>query len=183
VNAGPVVAMVVTLLAAGCGGAIRVPPQSPPASDPAGGTRQRVVAEERLEQAEVAGTIRQIDPSGWLMIDSPLGLLRVWVTDVDRRGWQPGEEVRVRMAVRAIDVVPVGAAPERRSAAPDPPPGMRQDPASYTVTIGRVVENEGGHMTVDSPRGDISVWAPGRYRAGDLVQVWTWVERRADGAR
>jgi hypothetical protein len=171
------------LLAASCGGAIRSPLPNPPPGDTAAGVRQRVVADERLERAEATGTIRQIDEGGWLSIDSPLGVLRVLAADVDQRGWQPGEEVRVRMAVQAIDVVPVGASQERGSAEPQPPPDMRQIPGSYTATLGRVVDNDGGHITVDSPRGDLSVWAPGRYRTGDLVQVWTWVERRTDRAR
>jgi hypothetical protein len=180
-NTGRAGAVAMALLAASCGGAIRSPVPTPP---PSGGpARPRVVADDRLERAEASGTIRQIDQNGWLSIDSPLGLLRVLVADADQHGWQPGDEVRVRMAVQAVDVVPAGTPPERGSAEPDSPPDIGRNLGSYTATVGRVVDNDGGHITVESPRGDVRVWAPGRYRTGDLVQVWTWVERRTDRAR
>ncbi|MGH7279228.1 MAG: hypothetical protein ACREJG_11145, partial [Candidatus Rokuibacteriota bacterium] len=98
----------------------------------------------------------------------------VWVASPDAGRYQAGGEVRVRVAVQSVDLVPADGA---RSSAPAVP-AVSGEPGDYAVVTGAVVKADpAGTLTVESPRGPISVWVPAaaRYRVGESVQIRTSV--------
>jgi hypothetical protein len=127
------------------------------------------------DQAELRGAVAAIDPAGAVTVSAPPGALRVWLAEPGSRPYQNGQEVLVRMRVQALEVVP---AREGQPGPSPPSPAEGPEPGDYAVVQGRVTEVDAvGRLTVESPRGPVTVWLPGgsRYRVGGWVEVRTSV--------
>jgi hypothetical protein len=127
--------------------------------------------------AEVTGQITSIDPSGVATIDTPRGPMRVWVADNAQSRFAQGRPVTVHVSVQPVRMVAVagtgGQASGPTLAAPPPVPG------DQALVVGRVLSmTPAGAMTVESPRGPITVWVSGAesFRVGDFVQIQTLVQ-------
>jgi hypothetical protein len=128
--------------------------------------------------AEISGQITAIDAAGVATIDSPRGPLRVWVADNAQSRFAQGRPVKVHVAVQPVRMMAVAGTGGQASgptmvAAPPPIPG------DQAVVVGRVLSvNPAGTLTVDSPRGPITVWVatPGSFKVGDYVQIQTVVQ-------
>jgi hypothetical protein len=98
----------------------------------------------------------------------------VWLAEQGSRPYQDGQQVLVRVRVQPLAVVPTSEA----RPGPAPTPAVGAEPGDYAVVQGRVTAvDAGGRLTVESPRGPVTVWLPGtaRYRVGDWVEVQTSV--------
>jgi len=127
-----------------------------------------------VAETEITGKVAEVDARGVLSIQSARGPLRVWAASPDPGRFPAGSDVRVRIAVQAVELVPANQA----SAAAPPAASVSSEPGDYAVVTGAIVGVEpSGTMTVESPRGPISVWVPeaAGYRAGQSVQVRTSV--------
>ena len=127
--------------------------------------------------AEVTGQIVSIDSNGVAAIESARGPLRVWMADNAQSRFQAGRPVKVVVHAQPVRMVPVSGAGGQASgptlAAPAPIPG------DAAVVVGRVLSvNPAGTLTIDSPRGPITVWAPNAsaFKIGDFVQLHTVVQ-------
>jgi hypothetical protein len=125
----------------------------------------------------VTGQITSIDPSGIATIDSARGPLRVWVAEGAQSRFASGRPVTVSVHVQPVRMVAVSGAGGQASgptlAAPPPVPG------DQAVVVGRILAvNPTGTVTVESPRGPITVWVPAgaSLKMGDFVQVQTVVQ-------
>jgi hypothetical protein len=134
------------------------------------------VAKGPVEQAEITGKVVSVDPKGLVTIDSARGPLQVWVTAPDTAKFPVGSDVRVRVAVQSVDYVP--ASGSTTPAALEPSASPSSEPGDYAVVIGSVLKvDPSGAMTVESPRGPVTVWVPqaSNRRVGESVQVRTSV--------
>jgi hypothetical protein len=127
--------------------------------------------------AEVVGQVTSIDPSGVAVIDTARGPMRVWVADNAQSRFAQGRPVKVHVAVQPVRMVAVSGAGGQASgptmAVPPPVPG------DQALVVGRVLSvNPSGVMTVESPRGPITVWtsSPAAFKVGDFVQIQTVVQ-------
>ena len=127
--------------------------------------------------AEVAGQITSIDPTGVAMIETARGPMRVWVADNAQSRFAQGRPVKVHVAVQPVRMVAVSGAGGQASgptiSSPPPVPG------DQAVVVGRVLSiNPAGTLTVESPRGPVTVWvpSPATFRVGDYVQIQTIVQ-------
>jgi len=127
--------------------------------------------------AEVTGQISAIEASGVATIDSARGPLRVWVADNAQSRFAAGSAVKVHVAVQPVRMVAVSGAGGQASgptlSSPPPVPG------DQAVVVGRILSvNANGTLTIDSPRGPITVWVanPASFKMGDFVQVQTVVQ-------
>jgi hypothetical protein len=127
--------------------------------------------------AELTGQITAIDPTGVATIESPRGPLRVWVADNAQSRFAAGRPVKVHVAVQPVRMVAVSGAGGQASGptmtAPPPVPG------DQAVVIGRILAvNPAGTLSVESPRGPITVWVadPANFKMGDYVQIQTIVQ-------
>jgi hypothetical protein len=127
--------------------------------------------------AEVTGQITAIDPSGVATIETARGPMRVWVADNAQSRFAQGRPVSVHVSVQPVRMVAVAGAGGQASgptlAAPPPVPG------DQAVVVGRVLSvTPAGAMTVESPRGPITVWVsgPASFKVGDFVQIQTLVQ-------
>jgi hypothetical protein len=126
--------------------------------------------------ADVTGQVAAIDPSGVASIQSARGPLRVWVADNAQSRFQPGRPVKVVINVQPVRMVAVsgtgGQASGPTISAPAPVPG------DSAVVVGRILSVNQGTLTIDSPRGPITVWVPdaSAFKVGDFVQVQTVVQ-------
>ncbi len=127
--------------------------------------------------AEVTGQITSIDPSGVAMIETARGPMRVWVADNAQSRFAQGRPVMVHVSVQPVRMVAVSGAGGQASgptiAAPPPVPG------DQAMVVGRVLSvNPSGALTVESPRGPITVWvsAPASFKVGDFVEIQTLVQ-------
>lgn len=129
-------------------------------------------------QSEATGEVRSIDGEGILTIDASQGPLRVWLaTPVGARFVVGG---RVRIVARVQRMGPGPADRPGAAAAPALPAAASGELGDHAVVIGRILDiDASGRLTVESPRGPITVWVADRsaLRAGDLVQVQTRVHR------
>lgn len=128
------------------------------------------------DESEVTGAISMIDSVGRLSITSPRGPLHVWGAEGVEQRYRPGQNVRVKVAVQPVDMVPTRDRPA------SPPDGSAAKPGSepgdYATVTGRILAvNAGGALLVESPTGPIQVYVgdAGRYRVSDTVQVRTSV--------
>jgi hypothetical protein len=134
------------------------------------------VAKGPVEQAEINGRVVSVDPKGLITIDSARGPLQVWVTAPDAAKFPVGSDVRVRVAVQSVDYV--AASGSSTPASLDPAASPSSEPGDYAVVIGSILKvDPSGAMTVESPRGPVTVWVPqgSSRRVGDSVQVRTSV--------
>lgn len=133
----------------------------------------RLVPRGPADQAELHGMVAAIEAIGAVTVKASPGTLRLWLAEPGSRPYQEGQEVRVQMRVQPLDIVPATEAP---AAAPAPEVGT--EAGDYAVVQGRVTAVDViGRLTVESPRGPVTVWLPGagRYREGDWVEVRTSV--------
>jgi hypothetical protein len=126
--------------------------------------------------AEVSGQVSAIDPTGVASIQSARGPLRVWMADNAQSRFQSGRAVKVVINVQPVRMVAVsgtgGQASVPTISAPPPVPG------DSAVVVGRILSVNQGTLTIDSPRGPISVWVPdaNAFKVGDFAQVQTVVQ-------
>jgi hypothetical protein len=130
-----------------------------------------------VTNAQVAGHIVAIDANGLATIDSARGPMRVWVAEGAQSRFASGRPVTVSVHVQPVRMVAVSGAGGQASgptlAAPPPVPG------DQAVVVGRILAvNPTGTVTVESPRGPITVWVPAgaSLKMGDFVQVQTVVQ-------
>jgi hypothetical protein len=135
----------------------------------------RLVPRGTADQAELRGGVAAIDPAGAVTVSAPPGALRVWLAEPGSRPYRDGQEVLVRIRVQPLEVLP----PSPGQPAPSPPaPAVGAEPGDYAVVQGRVTAVDAvGRLTVESPRGPVTVWLPvaARYRVGEWVEVRTSV--------
>lgn len=127
--------------------------------------------------AEVAGQVKVIDANGIATIDTPRGPMQVWVAENAQSRFVSGKAVKVLVAVQPVRMVTVSGAGGQASgptiSAPAPVPG------DQATVVGRILSvNPTGMLTVESPRGPITVWVsdPASFKIGDFVQVQTVVQ-------
>lgn len=123
--------------------------------------------------AEVTGRIAAIDPNGVAAIESARGPLRVWLADNAQSRFQAGRAVKVFVTVQPMRMVVGSGAGGPALSAPAPVLG------DQAVVVGRILAvNPAGTLSIDSPRGPITVWVPdvNAFKIGDFVQVQTVVQ-------
>lgn len=129
-----------------------------------------------VEEAEVTGAIAMVDSIGRLSITSSRGPVHVWGASGVEQRFRPGQNVRVKIAVQAVDMVPTRTRP---AGAPEPAPTQPgSEPGDYATVTGRIIGvTPAGALIVESPTGPIQVYVAdaGRYRVSDTVQVRTSV--------
>jgi hypothetical protein len=129
-------------------------------------------------QSEATGEVRSIDGEGILTIDASQGRLRVWVATPVGARFVVGGRVRIVASVQRM--APGPADRPGAAAAPALPAAASGELGDHAVVIGRILDiDASGRLTVESPRGPITVWVAERsaLRAGDPVQVQTRVHR------
>lgn len=128
------------------------------------------------DESELTGAVSMVDSVGRLSIQSPRGPLQVWGASGLEERYKPGQNVRVKVAVQPVDMVPTRNRPA--GAAEDPAAKPGSEPGDYATVTGRIIGvNPGGALVVESPTGPIQVYVAdaGRYRVSDTVQVRTSV--------
>jgi len=129
-----------------------------------------------VDEMDVTGHATSIDPAGKLLITTPRGPVEVWVAQSTASVVKVGDQVRVEMRVQAMVPAPSGYAPA--SSGMDPAASPTSEPGEYAVIRGRLFGvDPSGRLTIESPRGPITVWVPnsGRYHPGNIVEVHTSV--------
>ena len=124
--------------------------------------------------SQTTGRIASLDPGGVVALDTPQGRLTVWVTQPDTARYSAGKDARVSMSVQAADIVPQAAV----GGGPQPSASVANEPGDHAVVTGRVLSTDSrGLLTVESPRGPVTVWVPDvtPYPVGSAVQVKTVV--------
>jgi hypothetical protein len=129
---------------------------------------------------DTTGTISAIDPNGLVSVDSSQGRLVVWSATPDTSRFRPGTPAHVRVSVQPVDLVPL-ADPRALAAAKEPQPAAlaTTEPGDHAMVIGRVMRvDPSGTITVDSPRGPVTVAVPNArvFRDGMTVEVRTLVQ-------
>jgi hypothetical protein len=121
---------------------------------------------------EVTGRITALEQNGVATIESARGPIRVWLAEGAQNRFAVGRPVTVSVRVQPVRMVAVsgegGMAPRPTITAPAPVAG------DQSMVTGRILSvSPAGTLTVDSPRGPISVWVPdvSNFRPGDVVQV------------
>lgn len=137
-----------------------------------------IVPRGAIDQSEITGTVTGVDPNGVVTVDSARGTLRVWTATPGEARFASGAPVRVRISVQPVDMVPRGRvlanAPE--PAPSEPAASVPSEAGDYATLTGRLVAvDRTGALTVESPRGPVTVWVPdvSRYESGRTVQVRT----------
>ncbi|OLB93912.1 MAG: hypothetical protein AUH30_19020 [Candidatus Rokubacteria bacterium 13_1_40CM_68_15] len=128
------------------------------------------------DETDVTGRVTSIDPVGKIMIETPRGSVEVWVAQPTASVVQVGDRVLVKMRVQPMVPAPLGHAPAATTLEPAASP--TSEPGEYAVVRGRLLEvDPSGRLTVESPRGPITVWVPAgsRYQPGKTVEVHTSV--------
>jgi hypothetical protein len=127
--------------------------------------------------ADVTGRISAIDTNGVAVVDSPRGPLRVWLADNPQSRFASGRPVNVHVSIQPVRMVAVagggGLASGPTMTVQTPTPG------DQALVIGRILSvSPTGILSVESPRGPVSVWAPdaSSFKVGDFVQVQTVVQ-------
>lgn len=129
------------------------------------------------DELEVTGKVSSVDPGGKAAIDSARGPVEVWVA-TPATALRPGEEVRVKMHVQALQPVPARPGDPPAAALAPPTPAVGPQPGDYATVRGPVKAiDPSGRLTIDSPRGPIQVWVPkaDRYTINEYVEVRTSV--------
>jgi hypothetical protein len=132
-----------------------------------------VVPRGASDRAEVTGKLVTVDPNGTVSISSSRGTMRVWVASPNVPSLKAGNDVKLRVAVQPVDIVP------RAGGTQEPPTvAVQQEPGDYAVVVGKVTQvDPSGRITVESPRGpvQVSVTNASQFKVGDMVQVSTSV--------
>jgi len=134
------------------------------------------IASGPAANVEVAGKITSIEPTGAAVVESPRGPMRVWLAENPQARFQQGRDVKVQVAVQPVRMVAVSGAGGQASGptlAAAPPMG-----GDSSTIVGRILGvTPTGQLTVESPRGPVTVWVPdaSTFKVGDYVQVQTIV--------
>ena len=132
-----------------------------------------VVPKGTSDTAEVTGKLVTVDPNGTVSISSSRGTMRVWVASPDAPALKAGNDVKLRVAVQPVDIVPRAGGTQAAPAV-----NVQQEPGEYAVIVGKVTQvDPSGRITVESPRGpvEVSVTNASQFKVGDMVQVSTSV--------
>jgi hypothetical protein len=135
----------------------------------------RPVPEGAPTRSELKGTITNVDRAGTVSIVSPSGPLRVWVGMPVEGRFSSGSAVRVRITIQPVRMVPVST---QAVEPPGPGASVGSQPGDYAVIVGRITSiDRDARITVESPRGPVTVWAPANFRldVGQSVEVRTSV--------
>lgn len=136
----------------------------------------RAVPTGPIDLAEITGTVTAVDSGGKISMATSRGLLDVWVgTPVNDR-FRIGTPVHMKASVQSVSMVPLADTPA--SLAPEPAALVSSEPGDYAVVTGRILSIEpAGRVTIESPRGPVSVWVPDArlYTVGQQVQLRTSV--------
>jgi hypothetical protein len=135
----------------------------------------RLVPRGPVDRAEMPGVVAAVDSGGTVTVNATPGTLRVWLAEPGTSPYKDGQRVLVRVGVQPLEIVPAKQGEPPPTA---PAPAVGREPGEYAVVQGRVTGVDGiGSLTVESPRGPVTVWVPGgsRYRVGDWVEVRTSV--------
>jgi hypothetical protein len=136
------------------------------------------VAQGLPNRSEVTGTVASLERAGIVSIAGPPGLLRVWIATPAQGRFGPGSPVRVQTTVQRVQMVPVTG---QADGSPTPSASIGSEPGDYAVVVGRITAvDRDGRITVESPRGPVTVWLPEtlRYGVGETVEVRTAVHPR-----
>lgn len=126
--------------------------------------------------ADITGQVTAIDDKGLAMITSTRGPMRVWLADNPQSRFAAGRPVKVHVSVQPVRMVAVAGAGGLASGPTMAAPAV---PGDSAMVVGRVVSvSPTGTLSVESPRGPISVWVPDAsiFKVGDFVQVQTVVQ-------
>jgi len=132
----------------------------------------------QADQLETSGTVSATDPAGKVTVASQHGPLVVWIGQPNSTPFQNGERVQLRIRVQPLDVVPAAPGQPAPAAGPEPAASVGSEPGEYAVVKGPITAiDPGGRLTMQSPRGPVTVAVPNaaRYRVGDAVEVHTSV--------
>ena len=128
---------------------------------------------------EMIGRITALEQHDVATIESARGPMRVWLADGAQNRFAVGRPVTMSVSVQPVRMVAVSGEGAMVSgatiSAPAPVAG------DQSLVTGRILSvSPAGTLTVDSPRGPISVWVPdvSNFRPGDVVQVRTVVQPR-----
>jgi hypothetical protein len=127
--------------------------------------------------AEIDGQVASIDQNGVAVVESTRGQLRVWLADNPQSRFTIGRPVKVQVSLQPVRMVAVsgggGLASGPTISAPAPVQG------DQAVVVGRILSvTPTGALSIESPRGPITVWVPDAtaFKVGDFVQVQTVVQ-------
>jgi hypothetical protein len=126
--------------------------------------------------ADLSGQITAIDTNGIATIESARGPLRVWMADGAQSRFQSGKPVKLVVNVQPVRMVAIAGTGGQASPTLSPPPAI---PGDSAVVVGRIMAlNANGTLTIESPKGPITVWVPNasNFKIGDFVQVQTVVQ-------
>lgn len=129
------------------------------------------------EDVELTGTVDRVDPAGTVSITSPRGPVTVWVATPGSTPFRAGDQVRVRVHVQPLELV---AGKGGQPPAPDVAASVATEPGEYAVVRGPITASDpAGRLTVQSPRGPVTVWVQNgdRYPTGNSVEVRTSVHQ------
>jgi hypothetical protein len=124
------------------------------------------------DQLEVGGTVSALDPAGKVGVASDRGPLVLWIAQPGGAPFRSGDRVHVRLRVQPFDTVTGQAAEPARG--PEPSASIGSEPGEYAVVKGKITAvDTGGRLTLESPRGPVTVAVPNaaRYRMGETVEV------------
>jgi hypothetical protein len=127
--------------------------------------------------ADIEGQVNAIDGNGVATINSTRGPLRVWLAENAQARFTAGRPVKLHASVQPVRMVAVtgaGGLASGPTLTVTPP-----IPGDQAVVVGRVIAvSPTGTLSVESPRGPISVWVPDAriFKVGDFVQVQTVVQ-------
>jgi hypothetical protein len=128
------------------------------------------------DEMDANGTVASIDPAGKMTIDTQRGPVEVWVAQPTAPVVKVGESVRVKMRVQEMIPAPPGYA--STPTALEPAASPTSEPGEYAVVRGRLLAvGPSGRLTIESPRGPITVLVPAtaHYQLGNTVEVHTSV--------
>lgn len=140
------------------------------------------VARGQAETLALRGTVRSIEPSGQLVIDTERGPFRVWAAAGADQRFKVGQPVAVTGSIQPVDLVTMPATvPANAVVAPaplDPAASPSSEPGDHAIVTGHVLGYDPrGLLIVESPTGPIQLITSGAaaYKVGDAVQVRTTV--------
>jgi hypothetical protein len=132
----------------------------------------RLVARGPAAMGETTGSVTRISSTGTVGIDSPQGPVTVWIATPGAQPFRAGDQVRVRLHLQPLEVLPAESRDVTRAAMSEPAAPTGSEPGEYAVVRGRVTAVAGGQVTVESSRGPVTVWLP----AGTTLRVGDWVD-------
>lgn len=127
------------------------------------------------DTTEMTGTVARVTEAGIIVVQTARGPIEVWGAQPGTGTFKPGDAVRVTVEVQPL--VPAPAGQPTAPAQPTPPPSG--GPSEYaTVRGGVLAVDPSGRLTVESPRGPVTVIVPtpSRYQTGQRVEVRTVVQ-------